>query len=912
VNAKRLALAAAGLALALLLVTACRVPALTPTPTATATLTPSPTSTPTSTPTPQSAQEILAAAIEAVQEAGSYHFDMTMQMNAGTVDGSLTMKIPMTFAGDFQQPDRMKATMTMEMLGQSIEMDMVTIGGTSYYRESTTGEWQVSPAQSGGESTPGGPGAIDLGQMEDATFVGEERLAGSPVYHVAGTAPYPLSFIESLGDVEGDLQIDYWIDQESSYVVKGTMQGDVTATGELEITIAISATVLFSGYGQAVEIEAPEVVGDEPVPARQGTLPALSSDSASAQLDRGFASLADDRPGLAAAHFGRAAELQPDLSDIPLLYHGLALLMLDQGDAAAQEFSRLIELDPDRADAYLLRALSTDMQLWKEEQCSDVARAAELDPNLVAARTLQALCHCLTADNGSQRGPEAFDLLAEAQAMDATAADPYYAAAAYRCLVTLSESGERAQIEPNLAKIDAGLAEYPDLSAGYFVRAYTRLCLRQEDTIEETIDAWIDLYRYLGLADCPVSPQLHLGFDRSNPLLAVQSLLRQRTCGVAEELQSSLWTEIDMSGGKNLGAWDEFSRLQAEHGTVSLARIDAAARLSPVRAVAFSSGGDLVAALSDGGHLLRVMSVEGDPVLDEPLVGTLYPAHGAAFSPDGTRIVLGEHSLSVTTWDVETGEQLASVALKDDLNAVAFSPNGRLVAAGNHNNRLYLLDAETGEKVKILDVPLPNRMAAIDSIAISPDGSRVAVAIYGSVHILDVATGDELWAVQDPCAGKPACVSTETIHHVAISPDGTRLAGAGLGNDAVRIWDLDSGTLLLTLPGHGPGGCGPLAFSPDGQSIATTANDGAVRVWLLASGSAQLQAWMGHQGRSPRTEVSFRVWAVAFSPDGTQLLTGGDDGMARLWDAQTGEELLVIPMAPPGTGPDSSLYDHAQ
>jgi WD40 repeat protein len=77
---------------------------------------------------------------------------------------------------------------------------------------------------------------------------------------------------------------------------------------------------------------------------------------------------------------------------------------------------------------------------------------------------------------------------------------------------------------------------------------------------------------------------------------------------------------------------------------------------------------------------------------------------------------------------------------------------------------------------------------------------------------------------------------------------------------------------------------------------------------------------MGHQGRSPRTDASFRVWAVVFSQDGTQLVTGGQDGMARLWllasgsagDVPTGEELLVIPMAPPGSGPDPSLDDRAQ
>jgi DNA-binding beta-propeller fold protein YncE/tetratricopeptide (TPR) repeat protein len=920
VAAKRLALISAGLVFVLVLAVACRLPISTPTPTATVTLPPTPTPTPTPTPPALSAQEILEAATKAMEEAGSYHFDLTMQMNAATVDGSLTMKIPMALAGDVREPGRMKATMKMELLGQSLDMDMIIIGDTTYYREATTGEWQAAPTESGSRPAPSGPGMADLEEIKDATFVGEEMLAGSPVYHVAGTAPYPLSFVETLGKVEGDIQVDYWINRENNCPVKELIQGDVAASGEIELTIAISATMLFSDYGQAVEIEAPRVVGDEPVPARPGTLPALLSDSMTAHLDRGFAGLTGDRPGLAAAHFGRAVKLQPDLSDIPLLYRGLAFLLLGQGDAAAQEFTRLIELDPDRPDAYLLRALSADMQLWKDEQCSDVTRAAELNPDLVEARTLQALCHCLTAADRTKRGVEAIDLLAEARALDAATADPYYAAAAYSCLVTLSESGAKAQIEPWLTKIDAGLEEYPDLPASHFVHAMALLYLRREDAIQDHVEAWIDLYHYLDLADCPVGSLLRLGFDRSDPLHAVREILLQETCSTAEERLASVASEIYRSTAEDLAAkdavfkarYEEFRRLSTDYMAVAMERVNAATRYSPVQAVAFSAGGDEVATLGDGGRLLRVMTIEGDPILDDTLSETSSPVHAAALSLDGTRIVLAESGLHLTTWDVETGEQLLSATLKDDLNAVAFSPDGRLILAGNQNNRVYLLDAETGAKTGTLDVPLPNRMTAIDSVAISPDGSRIAVAIYGGAHVMDAATGAELWAVQDPCAGKPTCVSTDAIHHVAISPDGTRLAGSGWNNDAVRIWDLATGALLFTLPGHGPGGCGPLAFSPDGQRIATGANDGAVRVWLLSPDSAQLQAWMGHQGRSPRSETSFRVWAVAFSPDGTQLVTGGQDGMTRLWDAQTGEELLVIPMAPPGSGPDPSLDDRAQ
>ncbi len=94
-TAKRLAPAAAGLVLTLLL-SACSALSLTPIPTATATLIPTPTPTLTPTPPPLLAQEILDAAVEALQDADTYHFDLTMQMNVATVDGSLTMKVPLT------------------------------------------------------------------------------------------------------------------------------------------------------------------------------------------------------------------------------------------------------------------------------------------------------------------------------------------------------------------------------------------------------------------------------------------------------------------------------------------------------------------------------------------------------------------------------------------------------------------------------------------------------------------------------------------------------------------------------------------------------------------------------------------------------------------------------------------------
>jgi len=75
--------------------------------------------------------------------------------------------------------------------------------------------------------------------------------------------------------------------------------------------------------------------------------------------------------------------------------------------------------------------------------------------------------------------------------------------------------------------------------------------------------------------------------------------------------------------------------------------------------------------------------------------------------------------------------------------------------------------------------------------------------------------------------------------------------------------------------GHGPG-VTSAAFSPDGARIVTGSFDRTVRVWDTESG-AQLMALRGHDGT---------VWSVAFSPDGLRIITGADDNTARVWDSR--------------------------
>ncbi|MCM2371887.1 WD40 domain-containing protein [Aporhodopirellula aestuarii] len=245
-------------------------------------------------------------------------------------------------------------------------------------------------------------------------------------------------------------------------------------------------------------------------------------------------------------------------------------------------------------------------------------------------------------------------------------------------------------------------------------------------------------------------------------------------------------------------------------------------------------------------------------------------------------------------WLMNTAWQRLSLVLDGGrwCAAVAWSPDDRFLATGNvspsYGAHVQIWDAATGQRVH----ELATGTVGVFGIAWSPDGERLATAVSdGSVILWQASDGVELrrWqAHRGPSSVRNwfPCMSVDW------HPEGGQIASAGR-DGMVRIWNPETGAQIHEFTGHSSDvNC--IAWSPDGRQLASGGRDHSVRIWDLSvldepnrgkSSTATAVPVQGHEDR---------VWCVAWSPDSQRLASASDDGSVGVWNAKTGQRELNL------------------
>jgi WD40 repeat protein len=232
--------------------------------------------------------------------------------------------------------------------------------------------------------------------------------------------------------------------------------------------------------------------------------------------------------------------------------------------------------------------------------------------------------------------------------------------------------------------------------------------------------------------------------------------------------------------------------------------------------------------------------------------------------------------------------------------AAEFSPDGSLVATCSIDGTLKLWNAESGDLIRSIDADemsmfesamgfvkaVTSKRIPITCLSFSPDGMKIATGSLfpqfsggvkpdrdspGLVRIWDVASGKLASSFQD---------QKGVVLSLTYSPDGQRIASSSINPDnSFVVWDVKTGQVVKRVVGH-KSHLHRLRYSPDGLTLAAGETDGIVKLWD-SSTFEEIRSIDAHRGP---------VVGISFLPlDGHRFATAGEDGMIRVWRTDSGE-----------------------
>lgn len=255
--------------------------------------------------------------------------------------------------------------------------------------------------------------------------------------------------------------------------------------------------------------------------------------------------------------------------------------------------------------------------------------------------------------------------------------------------------------------------------------------------------------------------------------------------------------------------------------------------------------------------------------------------NSVAFSPDGTTLASAGDDGSIAVWRLADGICLAQFAAHEGLAfGVEFTPDGERLISCGSDDQVHAWDAASRQRLATYN----DHGSRVEALAVSPDGRWLAsVGKLGTLAVRDLGSGELHWRWTD---------ASGTLSSVAFSPDSGTVAVVQAAGPSkwLRLFELASRTQRMVWPHRD--GIRAVAYSPDGTRLLTADNAGVVRIWDMAATASEPDAAVKPLRRCQVHDS--RVYSAVFEPQGVSIVSAGADGQVRRWNVRDAANEIVV------------------